>query len=303
MFSERHTRNEQSSNSISWEPTRRELTSIQIASKALATIRDNVRRILVNENSSDESQTSVSANVVTKRNKYPYDANDYSLITNNKTHTPERVLENPIYSEIDEEIQRLRNSLPENDEAGPSRRIIYGGDHRENVLIRVLLQEIRDLRLQLVGPPGNEHANRDGRHRETLEYSNHSLKPTSESTKKYVINQDLTFIWIFNIKRSENDTGIWRQFNREFINAASYAMKSIHPADEQTLLGAILCTKFKEKAMVNFHTRDVRSYEQLKHELEAEYLSKRSTAHLQLEFKGILESSVLLTKRNYFSDT
>jgi len=65
---------------------------------------------------------------------------------------------------------------------------------------------------------------------------------------------------------------------REFLNAASYAMKNTHPADEQTLLKAILCTKFKGK--VDFHTRDVRSYEQLKHELEAEYLSKRSTAHL-----------------------
>jgi len=50
------------------------------------------------------------------------------------------------------------------------------------------------------------------------------------------------------------------------------------------MLEAILCIKFKGKAMVNFHTRDVRSYEQLKHELETEYLSKRSTAHPQLEF-------------------
>jgi len=49
---------------------------------------------------------------------------------------------------------------------------------------------------------------------------------------------------------------------RKFLNAANYAMK-IHPADEQTLLEAILCTKFKGKAMMDFHTRDVRSYEQL----------------------------------------
>jgi len=52
---------------------------------------------------------------------------------------------------------------------------------------------------------------------------------------------------------------------RECLNAANYTMKNIHPTDEQTLLKAILCTKFK--AMVNFHTRDVRSYEQLKREL------------------------------------
>jgi len=49
--------------------------------------------------------------------------------------------------------------LLRNDEAGPSRRITYGGNQRENVLIRELLQEIRELRLQLVGPPGNKHAN------------------------------------------------------------------------------------------------------------------------------------------------
>jgi len=77
---------------------------------------------------------------------------------------------------------------------------------------------------------------------------------------------------------------------REFLNAASYAMKNIHPADEQTLLEAILCTKFKRKAMVNFHTRDVRSYEQLKYELETE-LSKRSTAHLQLEFNSLKQKA------------
>jgi len=81
-------------------------------------------------------------------------------------HTPERAPENSIYSEIDEEIQRLRNSLPRNDEAGPSRRITYS-DQRENVLIRELLQEIRELRLQLVGPSRNEHANRDGRRQES----------------------------------------------------------------------------------------------------------------------------------------
>jgi len=43
-------------------------------------------------------------------------------------HTPDRALENPIYSKIEEEIQRLRNSQPRNDEARPSRRVTYGGD-------------------------------------------------------------------------------------------------------------------------------------------------------------------------------
>jgi len=78
---------------------------------------------------------------------------------------------------------------------------------------------------------------------------------------------------------------------REFLIAVSYAIKNIHPADEQTLLETILCTKFKEKAMVDFHTRDMRSYKQLKHELEANYLNKRSTAHLQLEFNSLKQKT------------
>jgi len=58
---------------------------------------------------------------------------------------------------------------------------------------------------------------------------------------------------------------------RELLNATSYAMKNIHPADEQSCWKP-LSIKFKGKAMMDFHTRDVRSHEQ--HELEPEYLSK-----------------------------
>jgi len=68
-------------------------------------------------------------------------------------------------------------------------------------------------------------------------------------------------------------------------------MKNIHPADEQTLLEAILCTKFKGKAMINYHTRDVRSYEQLRREIEIEYLGKQSTAHLQIEFNSVKQKT------------
>jgi len=53
------------------------------------------------------------------------------------------------------------------------------------------------------------------------------------------------------------------------LNATNYAMKNIHPADKRTLLKAMFCTKFKESAMVDFHTRDMQSYKQLKRKLEA----------------------------------
>jgi len=91
---------------IRYRKNRPELTSIQIANRVLATLRNNVSRILVNENSSDESQASVPANVTER--KYPYNANDYSLIISNNemTYTSERAPENPIYSKIDEGIRR-----------------------------------------------------------------------------------------------------------------------------------------------------------------------------------------------------
>ncbi|KAL6266043.1 hypothetical protein P5V15_002903 [Pogonomyrmex californicus] len=73
----------------------------------------------------------------------------------------------------------------------------------------------------------------------------------------------------------------------EFLNASMYAIKNIHPADEKSLLEAILCIKFKGKAMMDFCTRDIVNFEQLKRELKKEYLSKRSTAHLQLEFNSL----------------
>jgi len=41
-----------------------------------------VRRILDNEYSSDESQASLSANVITEW-EYPYNANDYNLVASN----------------------------------------------------------------------------------------------------------------------------------------------------------------------------------------------------------------------------
>jgi len=59
------------------------------------------------------------------------------------------------------------------------------------------------------------------------------------------------------------------------------------PADERTLLEAIICTKLKGKTMIDFYTRDITNYEQLRRELETEYLGKRNTAHLQLEFTKI----------------
>ncbi|XP_077282541.1 uncharacterized protein LOC143908667 [Temnothorax americanus] len=71
---------------------------------------------------------------------------------------------------------------------------------------------------------------------------------------------------------------------QEFLSAASYVIKNINPMEERTLLEAVLCTKLKGRAMIDFQAREIRDFAQLKKELEVCYLSRKSTTHLQLEF-------------------
>jgi len=49
-------------------------------------------------------------------------------------------------------------------------------------------------------------------------------------------------------------------------------MKNVYLPDETILLEAILYIKFRGKAM-DFHTREIISYEQLKRELDQKYCS------------------------------
>jgi len=74
---------------------------------------------------------------------------------------------------------------------------------------------------------------------------------------------------------------------QKFLNANTYMMSEINPVEEKSLkLKAILqfCTKLIGKAMHDFQTRDIRSFAQLKQEIEMCYLAKRSTTHIQHEF-------------------
>lgn len=74
---------------------------------------------------------------------------------------------------------------------------------------------------------------------------------------------------------------------KEFLCACTYATKNINPAEERTLLEVILCTKLTDKAMIDFETRDIEDFPQLKRDLETCYLSKRSITHLQIEFNSL----------------
>jgi len=65
---------------------------------------------------------------------------------------------------------------------------------------------------------------------------------------------------------------------QKFLNASTYAMSEINPAEEKSLSKTFLCTKLTGKAMHDFQTRDIRSFAQLKQKIEMCYLAKRSFA-------------------------
>ncbi|XP_070169655.1 uncharacterized protein [Polyergus mexicanus] len=78
---------------------------------------------------------------------------------------------------------------------------------------------------------------------------------------------------------------------QEFLSATTYAVEHIDPLDEVTLLGAVLYTKLKGRAMLDFQTRKIRDFAQLKNELEVCYASKKSTTHLQIEFNTLKQKN------------
>ncbi|XP_029659455.1 uncharacterized protein LOC115233278 [Formica exsecta] len=78
---------------------------------------------------------------------------------------------------------------------------------------------------------------------------------------------------------------------QEFLSATTYAVEHIDPLDEVTLLGTVLCTKLKGRAMLDFQTRKIQDFAQLKQELEVCYASKKSTTHLQIEFNTLKQKN------------
>jgi len=81
--------------------------------------------------------------------------------------------------------------------------------------------------------------------------------------------------------------GASRHKLHEFINASTYAMNNIDPANEESLVQAILYTKLKGKALQDFETRKIQTFEELKQQLEACYQTKQSVTHLQIEFNSL----------------
>ncbi|KYN09768.1 hypothetical protein ALC57_18114 [Trachymyrmex cornetzi] len=74
---------------------------------------------------------------------------------------------------------------------------------------------------------------------------------------------------------------------QEFISASMYAMEKINYAEKPALLEEILNTKLKGKLLLDFQTRSIKDFEQLRREIDVNYLGKRETSHLQLEFNAL----------------
>ena len=72
-----------------------------------------------------------------------------------------------------------------------------------------------------------------------------------------------------------------RQKMQEFISVSTYAMEKINFAEKSALLEEILNTKLKAKLLLDFQTRSVTDFEQLRREIEINYLGKFVWRHFR----------------------
>jgi len=123
--------------------------------------------------------------------------------------------------EIENEILRLRNTGQNNpyfEEPRPGRRVTFDNQSIENMLLHELLQEIRELRIQ-VGNNRNEREPFEDRNRVSRNFHENPLDFTNGRTYSDVRNQPGTSISFLNLK--EHDTS--RNRVREFLNSCNYA--------------------------------------------------------------------------------
>jgi len=184
-------------------------------------------------------------------------------------------------AEIDAEIDRLRTIA--NQSCRRQERARTSQDTRDSVLDQILegMRGIQDRLSRL------ESASHDHPLRETHSSAfNITYGRTTEDVRNQ-LDPVNTYIRVKDARDMIPEIdGTSRTQVQKFLNASTYAMSEINPADERSLLRAILCTKLTGKAMYDFQTRDIRSFAQLKQEIEMCYLSKRGTAHIQREFNS-----------------
>ncbi|KAM0734148.1 hypothetical protein ACS0PU_012513 [Formica fusca] len=198
----------------------------------------------------------------------------------------------PITSEdIDEGIKRLQEEADRN--ATQSNAQAQAADDLRDILremreemrreIRSMHAEIYDLRMRGPQPRQNsEHRTPPGERTET------AYESTPEDVRH---RRGRGFLPLKEAR------GMIPEFDgspnklQEFLSATTYAVEHIDPLDEVTLLGAVLCTKLKGRAMLDFQTRKIRDFAQLKNELEACYASKKGRTHLQIEFNTLKQKN------------
>jgi len=192
--------------------------------------------------------------------------------------------ERPVTSaDIDAEINRLRMTTTHSHRGQEQIRTCQ--DTRDSVLDQIL-EGIRGLQDRV---SRLEVTNYDYYARPVRRENNHALlNLTYGRTTEDVRNQHDPINSYIKLKEARDMIpeidGTSRNQIQKFLNASTYAMSEINPAEEKSLLKAILCTKLTGKAMHDFQTRDIRSFAQLKQEIEMCYLAKRSTTHIQREF-------------------
>ncbi|KAL0130246.1 hypothetical protein PUN28_002084 [Cardiocondyla obscurior] len=74
---------------------------------------------------------------------------------------------------------------------------------------------------------------------------------------------------------------------KEFLKACAYAAKHVTHKDTETLLEAVLCTKLKGAALLDFDARDITTFDQFLKEFEKTYLRKKGTSRLQTEMSAL----------------
>ena len=270
---------------------------IEISDSTTASENDTLRQI-----SDDAEQTSNGINDndstrIIKTRNFPITPQDFSMMdrdNTNATGTRTPVDANfslarspvdtaagpsnpgPTNTAIDRDMPTLRNALNEDPDEDPT--------------LQRIRRDMQRLQMQLDAYEAPNRTLRNNPNRR-LSFHEHAFETTHDRYSQDIRNQRGSIVSFMSMKDARNMIpeidGTKRNRVKEFINASSYVVKNIHPAEEHTLLEAILCTKLKDKAMTDFQTREIRNFAHLKHELEREYLGKRSTAHLQVEFHSL----------------
>ena len=250
-----------------------------------------------------------------------FDPNEINGINMSLMHTPPPPSEliHVSNDDINREIDNLRDSIRHIDEHVVEAEVHEPPVNRNtsmsnlnNPLLREIMRGIQEMRTEINilrdqrresnTYEGERHVNRrdvrdytrdeDTRYHERDSDRYNITYGRTENDVRHRRNNTESYISLKEARSmSPEFNGTSQHKLQEFLSTCNYAVQNIDPANETSLVGAILCTKLKGKAMLDFQTRDIRTYDELKRQLEISYQSKRSTTHLQIEFNSLKQKS------------